>query len=342
MFVMKRFISSKKLNRKIMIAIITFLAALLIAGGSVAYAAFTNGSRVQRTLAAYDSIGDMFSSNQLKKVLPATSPASKTLFVSDSQTVPTTIFSICNYPQGKQTHFYTENISYVLSAEYYQYINGEYAKVTNSSTITGLNTEDDDNYTVTIAARDGSSTLTLNQSTLSAQSSGLVLTGGSMNSDVFTLSFHTNFARYGVNLYVKVTATPVDNFFPTLSAVFKTMLRVTEDVDNWSWEFTDDIRNTPSEYDGFNYRIYGTGSGTIALTWKNDVLSLSAFSQIELLSISGSTISTNNENHTTTITFAVNSENTASYSLQFYKSTSFNDSLTWEQLSQTIVSCSYS
>lgn len=328
----------KSMNSVLVIAIAAVCIVAIITVGLISFGAYTNSLRAQRTVAAYESIRDKFSSNYLLRE-PTTGvyDNDKIIYVTSENAVPSIVVSVCNYPQGRQIKFYEENISYDLTMEYYRLVNDEYVKVTDPSYITGISSEDTDDYAVTLSTTGDNPAvvLSISPSTLSgSSSSSFVLTGGLSSSDTYTLSFGKDFVKQDANLFVKVTATPTDNRFALLSCIFKAALRAEGEQKNWTGAFNDSSDVSPALYDGFNFRITGTGSGIVTLTWDTNHLDLSSVSKIEILSNSG-TISDPDSNGVATAEFPVDSDVQSLYDFQFYL-TGGVEGLDWDDINDIV------
>ena len=102
--------------------VLIFLLLLSLLFGNACkktYGAYTNSQRAQRTIAAYDSGGDRFSSNYLN---PGNSRDNvRTLFVTDPSIRPTAVVTVCNYQQGKQTRPNDQEIEYDVTVQLVKY-----------------------------------------------------------------------------------------------------------------------------------------------------------------------------------------------------------------------------
>ena len=292
------------------IVLILLLALIMLFGSACkSFGAYTNSQRAQRTIAAYDSGGDRFSSNYLN---PGNSRDNvRTVFVADSSIRPSAVVTVCNYQQGKQTRPNDQDIEYTLTVRLVKYDAEEETKYVavdagylTANSLTG--------YSVDVK-KGSEEPVTLGSSLVQKVYSSCTLTGGASDSDVFSLTFSDNFAENQPNLYVEMIAVPTDGSLPTIRGIFRTGIRVEGASNAWTGSFTDDDANDPDEYDGLNYTVTGIGSGTFTLKWDGALLELSWESVKELLEIDGATKVEN------CITFPVDSDTVARYDLQFYK-----------------------
>lgn len=293
-------------NRGILVLLVLSLIFGIVA---VTYGAYTNSQRAQRTIAAYDSGGDRFSSNYLN---PGNSRDNvRTIFVANSLIRPSAVVTVCNYQQGKQTRFNDQDIEYTLTVRLVKYDAEEETKYVavdagylTANSLTG--------YSVDVK-KGSDSPVTLGSSRVQTVFSECTLTGGASDSDVFSLTFSDNFAENQPNLYVEMIAVPTDGALPTIRGIFRTGIRVEGASNAWTGAFADDTDHTPNQYDGLNYTVTGIGSGTFTLKWDGSLVELSLVSVNELLDIEGATKVGNS------ITFPVDSDTVARYDLQFYK-----------------------
>ncbi|MBO4540203.1 MAG: hypothetical protein J5781_07970, partial [Clostridia bacterium] len=256
-----------KMSRPAFIAtVLTFVILFFALVGGVTYAAYTNSRHAQRTIATYDSTGDRFSSNLLANLYAWQNV--KTLYVTyDANTPantpnPSTVVTVCNYQQGKQTLPFDEQISYSLVVRLVKFEDGgvedneKYVPVDAAY----LTANSMNGYVVTI--RNNNQTVTLSGATELSHTYTGTLTGGVTDSDAYEITMTSNFALDPKNLYVQMIATPQDvSDLPVLRGIFKAELRSQGANNRWQGEFTDNTATAPSGYDGFNYSISGVGSG---------------------------------------------------------------------------------
>ena len=326
----KRSKRENRINPKLFWSI-TVVCVLIVVTGAVSDAIFTSSLNAQRTIAAYDTEAERFSSNYLLK--GDSKDNVRTAYTTNVALPVTAVVTVCNYPQGRQTLTFDENITYTLTAKLVKYDASTLQKYVDA-TAEYISSQSLTGYTVSIS--DGTNTRTLGNATLSTTFSGAdyALTGGSADSDAFTIAFSANFANDLPNLYLEITATPSSPRLPTLRAVLKPEHRVAGAVDVWTGSFRDDTASAPSAYDGYNYLITGTGTGTATLSWDSTKVTLSDVSRDVLLSISGASQSGD------TITFPVDSDIESRYDLQFYKTNVSSE--TWQQMNSQAVTFVFS
>jgi len=323
---MKRKTITRKTRIWIAAATLT-LIGVIIAACFITHAAFTNSLRAQRAIAAYESSRDRFTSNYLKKFEEASGVVpTKTIYVTSTESTPTAIISVCNYPQGNRAQFLEDDVSYTLKAEYMIFDSSSYvscglASVASSENgITG-------GFDVEISPKNSDTPLiSLSSSTTASDTSSLqTVTGGAADSNLYVLRLGKCFSIEAGTFGVKVTATPTNDSYNTLECLFLVELRPAGAQTGWTGDFTDRTTTLPKEYDGFNYKISGTGSGTATLTWDTSYLDLSAVQKIEI----GAQITVTG--NIATAVFPVDSTVLDNYDFQFYKTTSF-ESVSWEDL----------
>ena len=311
--------------------VLTAVILIMSVAGVISYAAYTNSRNAQRTIATYDSTGDRFSSNLLSK-LPSYQNV-KTLYVTydpehpEDTPDPTTVVTVCNYQQGKQTLPFDENIEYTLFVHLVHY---DYEAIGDNRYIEVDSSYMADKTAYSVSVKKGGevSAVALNSGNGWKHTFSDTLIGGTTDSDAYTITLSSSFALNNPDLYLELIATPnVD--LPRLCGIIKADRRSQGANNRWQGEFTDDMASSPSTYDGFNYRISGVGSGTFTIRWDGTKVSLSALSLIQLMSIDGAVQDGNS------ITFPVNSDEVNRYDLQFYKINITSE--TWTQMRTSVV-----
>lgn len=314
----------KKIRSKHII-MFSLIFVLLVSIGIITYAAYTHSLSTQRTIAPYDS-SEKFSSNCLRG--GDVENNIRTIYVSDvgeDSPNPSTIITVCNYPQGRQILTNSFDITYTLKIEFVEKVNDAYVEVNQASSGYNANIDED------VLSISGSNTSDELESTLTANT---------ISSDVYTLSLSKSFAANHTDLYVLVSAIPDDATLSTLRAIFKADIRLDSVNDQWSGSFMEDGINNPSDYDGYNYIVSGYGSGVFTITWDSSKLSMSYVSLSELLSLEGSTYTEDTENNQNTISFNVDSDVTRRFELQFYKVNIVDE--TWSDMSLEVLVSSFS
>lgn len=280
--------------------IVAAVAALSTIGGLAAY---TSISSVKRVVSTQKGVGNLFSSNYLEESDSA--PLKNVTFSSDSVT-PTVTVNVCNFPQTKIKHSdvditYTLTITLVDSSgtEISDFTDmGNYSVKYGDTTNVFSSSNNKIEYTKTLLASDFSYNdfiLTFDKSQLTTQSVFMKLEAKpSSPSGLPTLS-----ARIGVS-YVKPYSA------------------------SWSGQFTDSAGN-PSDLDGFNYRLSGSGSGTITLSWDTNYIEISKWF-LEENELSNSVTEVGDIK---TITLKVDSSEQNQYDIQFYRKQAPNSNESW-------------
>lgn len=314
-----------RVRKGALVVLIAVTALFVLAVAAVGtYAAYTNSRNAQRTVATYDSQGERFSSNALAKGNSRDNV--HTVYVSDASIAPSTAITVCNYERGKQTYPNPEEVRYAVllrlvrydGASEEKYVPVDAAYMT-ANELTG--------YTVTVTK--GGSTVTLSASHLSDSTFSGILTARETSSDVYTMTFDTDFAPDQPNLYVEMIVAPVNAGLQTLRGVFKTDIRAQGTTNAWTGSFSDDTSVPPSGYDGFNYIVMGVGDGTVTVTWDETRVALSYKSLSDILAIDGATSTANS------VSFPVDSDENSRYDLQFYKVNITSE--TWSNMNATVV-----
>ena len=110
-------------------ATVLLLVSLLVSSGIYAISKFTNSLQAQRTVAAYDTLGERFSSNYLQK--GSGFNVRNVTVESDSET-PLAIVTVCNYEQGRQMYVNPLDVPYALTMRLVRYdpVQGRYVAAT--------------------------------------------------------------------------------------------------------------------------------------------------------------------------------------------------------------------
>ena len=320
-----------KISPAFIIPLIAVALALALSIGAITYAAYTNSRHAQRTIATYDATGDRFSSNALAK-LP-TKDNVRTLYVTYDpvrMSLPTTVVTVCNYQQGKQTLPFGENISYTLVARLVRfddsteekYVPVDAAYMTANS-LTG--------YSITLTR--APATVTLNSNHLSDNTFSGTLTGDQPSSDAYTLVFGDGFAQNKPNLYIEMIATPSIDDLPVLRGVFKAEMRSQGANNSWQGVFSDDTSSSPNSYAAYNYQISGMGSGTFTFRWDATKVSLNFVSLRNLLAVEGATQDGNS------ITIPVDSDVESKYDIIFNRVNITDES--WLDMNNAVVTFTF-
>ncbi len=319
----------KRISVKGLLALM-ILCVVLFLLGTATYAVFTSSLHAQRTIAAYDSSGDRFSSNALLKGNSRDNV--RTVYTTNVAVPASTVVTVCNYQQGNRSLPFDEDFSYTLTARLVRYDAEEVDKYVpvdaaylSGNSLTG--------YTVAIG--DDDSTAVLGNTTLSHTFNGL-FTGGADHSFVYTVSFSAGFAEYKPNLYLELVAEPSNAKLPTIRGVLKPDLRAAGATDLWMGSFRDDSGTLPYLYNGYNYVVTGSGTGTATISWDGTKVVLSDVSRDLLLSVTGASQDGDS------ITFPVDSDLESRYDLQFYNKNITTSETTWQIMSSSVVTFNFS
>ena len=104
----KRSKRENRINPKLFWSI-AVVCVLIVVTGAVSDAIFTSSLNAQRTIAAYDTEGERFSSNYLLK--GDSKDNVRTAYTTNVALPVTAVVTVCNYPQGRQTLTFDENIT---------------------------------------------------------------------------------------------------------------------------------------------------------------------------------------------------------------------------------------
>jgi len=301
-------------------AILLLILSLLVCSGIFTYAKFTNSLQAQRTVAAYDTLGERFSSNYLQA---GEGSNVRTVTVASAYEMPLAIVTVCNYEQGRQMYVNTMNIPYTLSLRLVKYNNvmGVYEAATAGDV--GANT---------ISVSKGGTTVVFNSSKLSDTTtfSG-TLSYLAAATDAYTVTFDP----YQSEIYLEMTVTPdQETHLSTLHGILKAEIRMAGATSSWEGSFQDSTASAPATYDGFNYRVTGVGSGTFTLRWDSSKVGISAVSLMTLLDIEGATMVGSS------ISFPVDDAVESLYDLQFYKINITSE--TWSDMTSSVVTFDFS
>ena len=294
------------------VAILLLILSLLVTSGILTYAKFTNSLYAQRTVAAYDAVGERFSSNYL-----VAGGGVRTVSVASAQETPIAIVTVCNYEQGKQMYPNTLDIDYTVTLELVKLSGVSYVPATAGEV--GA-------HQITVSH--GGQTVYLNSGNLSDDEtfSGTLYADSGATSDAYTVSFEP----YQNQIFLRMTVVPDENLaLSDLIGVLKSEIKMAGASSSWTGSFQDATGNAPSSYDGFNYRVNGVGSGTFTLRWDATKVGLSDMSRMTLLSIPGAT------QDGSSITFPVDAEDVNLYDLQFYKINITSE--TWDVMTSSVV-----
>ncbi len=301
-------------------ATVLLLVSLLVSSGIYAIAKFTNSLQAQRTVAAYDTLGERFSSNYLQK---GTGFNVRSVTVASDSETPLAIVTVCNYEQGRQMYVNPLDVPYALTMRLVRYdpVQGRYVAAT-AGDVGGYG----------ISVEKGGTTVVFNGEKLSDSTTfSATLPSSSATTDAYTVIF----TPYQNEIFLEITATPdPSTHLSSLHAILKAAIRMAGASSSWEGSFMDSTANAPASYDGFNYRVSGVGSGRFTLRWDPAKVGISAVSLLALLDIEGATQVGNS------ISFPVDAGVEALYDVQFYKVNITNE--TWSDMTNSVVTFDFS
>lgn len=319
---------------KTIIFISISLALLICLSLVFTYAEYTRSSRAKRVVATYDGAGFLFSSNYLSLNSDVVNNVYRRMIYTQKATASATgEITICNYAQGNPTKVYDEDITYKLTAKLViVYEEGGKTKKRDAEAdeigdrwVKIKYKTDDDNETVTLnrttAAYDEWDESTLDHRIASGAT------------DICKVMFSPGFNdAEPKNLALYICAQPDDSLgINPLDSTFVT--GVSSAASTWTGTFNENpsAGELPKQnhYDGFNYVISGSGTGTFTLRWDNTVLQVSQI----FLSKQGLTVTTTEGSNWSYIELEVNSNVIDRYELQFYYAPGASETITsWEDL----------
>lgn len=287
----------KKLKRSWLAIWIAFAAAALSTIGVLA--AYTSVSSVKRVVSTQKGAGMLFSSNYLtidENDLP------RMITFSSMETSPCVTVNVCNYPQTMIKHN-DKDITYTMTVELVD---------------SGGNAVTSADYSVEYNGEKKTF-----ESNSKIEFSPLKLTADDFNKHEFTLTFDKSQLTKS-DIYMKVTATPTDQAeLKSLSAKLGVIYINDNTSATWTGTFIDNA-TSPKDLDGFNYRLSGSGEGTVTLTWNTNYVDISPwFKNTYKLTIS------KDSSGIATATLKVNSAEKNQYDIQFYRTNGINANEVW-------------
>ena len=281
----------------------------LVAAGT--YAAYVNCDIVERVVSLGKENRTYFSSNYLflmdKIETDYTTRRLSGTPVKEGDTVTGYNFTVqvCNYLYGNEELVNPKKIDYQLKASW----KGD--KIPDNVTGIKVNNE----------SFDTGGTLSLNQATLPANQA--------------TKQEYTFFVPAALKdtaqLEIVVEPTDASSYSATNQQKLAAVITLAEQTPNHTWtgHFIDDptYQNQVSDYEGFNYEISGSGKGTVTLTWDSKL----TISPWFVGDVKGSDPTLTDGKYT--CTFAVDSDTTSAYQLQFDRADNEAfDALSWDDL----------
>lgn len=291
----------------LVIWIVAAVAALSTIG---VLAAYTSISSVKRVVSTQKGVGNLFSSNYLTETNNGSAPLRNVTFSSEDAD-PVVTVSICNFPQTR-VKYNDKNITYTLTVTLVDSSGNE------------IGDGDFDKYSVIF---DGV-TKRFSADSKSISYQDRVLSTGGFSYDDFILNFDKS-QLTSSNVFMKLEAVPTDpSDLPTLSAIIGVSY-VKPYSASWTGQFTDNTPQ-PSDLDGFNYRLSGSGEGTVTLTWNTNYVDISPwFKNTYVLIIS------KDSSGRATATLKVNSAEKNQYDIQFYRTNGINSAEQWSDGNHT-------
>ena len=302
------------------------LSVALVAGIVTVFAEYIKSSRAKRVIATYGDEGALFSSNYLVMNTNTAVNVYRRIIYTDNGDLPVSgDVTVCNYAQGNLARLYENDIEYVLSAKLVKLSesSGLYVKTDAAAADVG-------SHTVKLKFK-GGAVVTLSSSNLSHTFSDSTLDHRVTSTDVCSVEFDAGFKDAPtLCLYLCAEPTSAQAGVHTLDAVFNVAVNQGGEARNtWEGEFNEDTSSgvpAQPDYDGFNYVVSGTGSGSVTLEWNNTKLRISqVFLEEQGLTpaVSGTTSS---------VTFAVDSDVQNRYDLQFYYADGTTGFASWSEL----------
>lgn len=293
----------KKLKRSWLAIWIAFAAAALSTIGVLA--AYTSVSSVKRVVSTQKGAGMLFSSNYLtidENDLP------RMITFSSMENLPCVTVNVCNYPQTMIKHN-DKDITYTMTVELVD---------SNGNVVTSAD------YSVEYNGEKKTF-----ESNSKIEFSPLKLTADDFNKHEFVLTFDKSQLTKS-DIYMKVTATPTDQAdLKSLSAKLGVIYINDNTSATWTGTFIDNA-TSPKDLDGFNYRLSGSGEGTVTLTWNTNYVDISPwFKNAYKLTIS------KGSSGIATATLKVNSAEKNQYDIQFYRTNGINSSEQWSDNNHT-------
>lgn len=287
----------KKLKRSWLAIWIAFAAAALSTIGVLA--AYTSVSSVKRVVSTQKGAGMLFSSNYLtidENDLP------RMITFSSMETSPCVTVNVCNYPQTMIKHN-DKDITYTMTVELVD---------SNGNAVTSAD------YSVEYNGEKKTF-----ESNSKIEFSPLKLTADDFNKHEFVLTFDKSQLTKS-DIYMKVTATPTNQAeLKSLSAKLGVIYINDNTSATWTGTFIDNA-TSPKDLDGFNYRLSGSGEGTVTLTWNTNYVDISPwFKNTYKLTIS------KDSSGIATATLKVNSAEKNQYDIQFYRTNGINANEVW-------------
>ena len=315
---------NKKISRffKAYWVIIWLIIASIALVSFSAYAAYMRTQNAKRVISTLGGAGNRFSSNRMDELETNDSPFVFRVIPVPRDSVTDAGISkpltVCNYPQGMESTYYTYNIYYDLVVE-----------LTDNETLPPVFENEaialsqyyivDEADTIHYFEKDtdsGKYLLTI---------SGEMLKGNKASDKTYTLHFPT----VDTGIYMKSFAEPkIQNGLSmskpedlrSLGAMISIGSIDRSQDTNWTGALIEPRASgkTIADYDAFNYVISGAGAGTITLKWKSSMLDMIEYYK-ENDQITATASGPDNDGYMT-LQFDVTASQTKNrYSFQMYK-----------------------
>jgi hypothetical protein len=247
-------------------------------------------------------------------------------FSDDTEVSPTVTVDICNYAQTDPTRHNSEDIPYTVTAV----LTDSDGKAYSADSFDG---EWYSAYKISLNGKsytfDKSLEIVFEDQVLVSNSAPNV-----SSVDSYKLTFDGSQLK-NPEVFVKMTAEPgiTKGGITTLSGIIGVSLKGAEGTVGWTGTFSDGFTSgstKTTEYDGFNYEISGSGSGTVTLSWNTDYVDISPWFKESLTD--GSLVSETDGS----MTFKVNAAENNLYTLQFYRTRPADPSETWDAAKKSV------
>ena len=307
--------------------IVWICAAILILGSVGVIAAYTNQSTVKRVISTQKDSGIAFSSNYLLATERGNNADDYSLKIwttikdpEGSDTLETLYAIVCNYPQSDPSQVNTDNITYTFSA---YLVDKSGNAIKNGVALTDKLTLDSSDFGIAFGGitysfvdndKIGGAYAELPAQTMTAAKNGVTHS--------YVVTFDIKYMDY---VDMVVVAEPDASSY-NATGEYKLARRfsfgeASANQPKWEGEFTDDYNaRTPGEYDGFNYKISGSGEGRFTLSWNTAYVEISPWFIEELEAETAVNSKFDEETGIKTISFSVGeADERAEYILQFYR-----------------------
>lgn len=301
-------------------------SAVIVLTFAFVFAEFIKSSRVKRVAVNASGAKAAFSSNYLAPGDLSTN--GRILYTGSADSPANRNVTICNYPQGDSSRFYDKPIDYTLTAVLM-------VKDSSNALVAAAAADIPEDYVVTLTLNSGTpiklgkvsngGSPAVYTTTLS-QNYGTMHCPASSHTDIINVNFNST-AVANDHIYLAVTADLSEDYpvIQDLYGLFNAAVATKVEEPTWEGQFNEDYVLTgrgadPDELDGFNYFIAGSGSGTVTLKWRNDLLSISDYFLLKGTSsvLTPTTPDPALGSDWSYVSFHVDSNEVSRYDLQFY------------------------